>query len=298
MGIILRAYKPTSNALDYFETLDGSRFPFFGRRCSRSAFGSVQPSCNVYNLTCVMHQRQFMKNRLFDHSIFFLLTCFTIIVFADSCSKNNPSGPGNQRVCVTRLSPNVGDYQVSNVDLDSIYTLFSANNLSAANLQFQIWETDQYSGYQEQVTAVQFFNGLPVFGNEIFVFNAGLLAPGGILGSYTGPAPSADTAGHQNYPDLRNAFLAHVSESFTEGGAAVNSKPFVPSASTYVNACLNATLGYMDASAVRGSTAAPNDALVKVWYITPSRSTSITYYPLVYVEDDNGFAWGHAFSVP
>ena len=218
-----------------------------------------------------MHQRQFMKNRLFDHSIFFLLTCFTIIVFADSCSKNNPSGPGNQSVCVTRLSPNVGDYQVSNADLDSISTLFSANNISAANLQFQIWETDttiniypnQFSGYQEQVTAVQFFNGLPVFGNEIFVFNTGIFDPGGILGSYTGPAPSADTAGHQNYPDLRNAFLAHVSESFTEGGA-VNSKPFVPSASTYINACLKATLGYMDASAVRGSTAAPNNALVKV----------------------------------
>jgi len=41
-----------------------------------------------------------------------------------------------------------------------------------------------------------------------------------------------------------------------------------------------------------------NQAVVKVWQVTPARDSSITYYPLVYVEDDKGFAWGAPFVFP
>src|SRR5579863_3303514 len=160
------------------------------------------------------------------------------------------SGPG----CVTRLSPTVTDFKVSGADLDSIYALFNANNLPTANLQFTAWLTfttsniypGAYNGYQEQVQAIQFINGLPVFGEtESVTFNAGILPPPGnppgynpIAGAYTGAAPSGDTAGHQGLSALRSAFLAHVSQSYRSGGIA-NSKPFIPSASTYENACLD-----------------------------------------------------------
>jgi len=238
-----------------------------------------------------------MKKRSLIDLIFTPVAYFIPVVFAVSCSKNIPAGSGNQNVCVTRLAPKVGEVGVSGAELDAIYALFNANNLPIANLQFLSLQSVPYSGYQEQVTAVQYFHGLPVFGNEIFLFNGGQLAPGGILGGYTGPPPSADTAGHQNFSGLRRAFLSHVPESYTEGGAS-NAKPFVPAASTYVNACLNATLVYLDASQIPGSTAVQNEALVKVWYVTPATGASVTYYPKVFVEDGNGFAWGQPMFVP
>ena len=247
-----------------------------------------------------------MKNRHFDHLIFFQLLCLIVIIFSASCRKGNSSASENESICVSRLSPQASDYTVSGADLDSIYALFRANNLSTSNLQFLIWQTDtttniyinQYSGYQEQVTGTPFFNGLPLFGeNEAFIFDAGKLPPGGILGGYQGPAPSVDTSGHQPFSALRKAFLAHVPESYTEGGAN-DAKPFIPSASTYTNSCLNVTLEYIDAGAIPGNAAAYGTALVKVWSVTPSISSSITYYPLVFVEDDNGHAWGVAFIYP
>ena len=240
----------------------------------------------------------FMKVRFLQPAILFLIGFCVMIMVVASCSKGNPSG--SDSVCINRISAKVGIDTLSAIELDSIYALFSVNHLSVANLQFQSWITDttvnilpnQYSGYQEEVVATQFINGLPVFSNnEVFVFDAGKLAPGGIVGGYTGPVPSGDTSGHQSATDLRNAFLAHVSESFISGGPA-NSKPFVPQASTYENVCLDITLGYIDAGSLPGNTTTLNHALIKVWYITPSSNAMISYYPRVYVEDDNGKAWG------
>ncbi len=243
-----------------------------------------------------------MKNRFIEHTIFFPLACFSMIIFSGSCSKSNSSGSENESVCVTRISPKAGDNLVSPAELDSIYRLFNANNLSTANLKFVFWQIDtpiniypnqNQNWYdQEWVAAVQFFNGLPVLGfDESFLFYSGKLASNGISNGFTGPAPSSDTTTHQSFTNLRTAFLAHVSESYSQG-ASRDSKPFVPSASTYENACLNVTLGYISASQVHGITAAPNSALVMVWYVTPAVNSSITYYPLVIVVDDNGFAWG------
>ena len=240
-----------------------------------------------------------MKNKLSSY------ISLLIIIFIAACSKHNDSSSSNENICVTRVIPKVNDYNVSGGNLDSIKALFAANNLSTANLQFQNFGTDTtvnvnpgaYNGYQEQISAIQFFNGLPVFfDNEYFTFNAGVFQPSLLVG-YTGAAPNADTTSHQNYASLRNAFLAHVSESYFAGGTA-NSKPFIPSASTYINACLDVTLGYLDAEMIPGNTTPYNKTLIKVWSVRPSNDPSITYYPQIYVEDDNGKAWGVPFLVP
>ena len=245
-----------------------------------------------------------MNNRDLARIRCFLAVCSLIL--AASCNKHDASVGENGKICVTRLAPKATDYKVSGANLDSIYAIFSANNLSINNLQFWYWMTDTtvnvnpgaYSGYQEQVQAIQFFNGLPVLGDmKFFSFNAGWYQPAGVNDGYSGPVPGGDTIGHQSMPGLRNAFLDHVSQSYTAGGP-LNAKPFVPSASTYTNACLNVTLGYLDASRVPGSTTPYGQALVKVWSVTPSQSSSITFYPLVYVRDDTGAAWGVPFLIP
>ncbi len=231
------------------------------------------------------------------------LISLLIIIFIASCTKHNQSSDGS--ICITRITPKVSDYKVAGANLDSIKTLFAANNLSTSNLQFQSFGTDtvinilpgNYSGYQEQISATQFFNGLPVFsGDAYFIFDAGIFQTSESY-FYNGVLPDADTTSHQSYINLRNAFLAHVSESSTIGGP-VNSKPFIPSASTYINACLDVTLGYIDASRITGSNVAYGKQLIKVWSVTPSINSAINYYPLVYVEDNNGLAWGNAFVIP
>jgi hypothetical protein len=227
---------------------------------------------------------------------------FLMMVLADSCKKSSPSSNQNDNICVTRLSPTVADGVLSAIDMDSIDALFSANNLSTSNLQFRLWQTN--TAYQEQVTAVPFFNGIPYSGSIFFSFNLGKLVPHGISGDYTGPIPPMDTVTLQNFAKLRNAFLAHVSESvFTNGGAYNDTGVFVPSASNYVNTCLTVTLQYFDVSFIPGNHLSQNTALVKVWLVTTATSTStgtattnpINYYPTVYVEDDNGLAWGVPF---
>jgi hypothetical protein len=77
-------------------------------------------------------------------------------ILEPSCSKSGQSITDG--TCITRVIPKVTDYQVSGADLDSIYTLFKANNLSTVNLQFDYFV---YAGPGEQVIAIQFINGLP-----------------------------------------------------------------------------------------------------------------------------------------
>ena len=243
-----------------------------------------------------------MKNIVAAKSTLLIL----IIIFFFSCSKK--SGPASTEYgngCITRFVPNVNDYKISGADLDSVNALFAANNLSKNNLEFISFGVDTvvnilpgaYNGYQEQVTAIQFLNGLPLLINgESFIFNAGIYQ-GNLNTGFTGSLQDNDSSGHQTLPNLRNAFLAHVSESFMEGGAA-NSKPLVPVASDYINKCLTVVLGYLDASIVPKSNLAYNTSLIKVWRITPASDLSISYYPVVYVEDNNGVAWGEPFFVP
>jgi hypothetical protein len=248
-----------------------------------------------------------MRNKGF-YCLGILIKTWILLLFLIpySCTKHNQDASQSDSICINRLFPIATDYKVSGPDLDSIYVLFQANNLSIANLLFLSWSTDittninplAYSGYQEQVLATQFFNGLPLFGSPTFFsFNAGIYQPAGNIDGYYGTPPGPDTIGHQTMATLRNDFLDKVSESYMEGGP-LNAKPFVPSASTYKNACLDVTLGYIDASMIPGNSAPFGMALVKVWSVAPAASSTITYYPLIYVEDDNGQAWGVPFLVP
>jgi hypothetical protein len=187
----------------------------------------------------------------------------------------------------------VTDYQVSGADLDSIYTLFKANNLSTVNLQFDYFV---YAGPGEQVIATQFINGLPAWvGGYSITFEGGKYQPGGINDGYTGPAPNTDTTTHQTFSDLRHAFFAHIAESGFVGGGAANSTPRFPfKANSYTDSCLLVTLGYVDASRIPGSTIPPETALIKVWSVTALHGG----LPAVTVEDDNGSAWGVVLTVP
>jgi hypothetical protein len=239
------------------------------------------------------------------------ITIPILFLITTSCIKQNQDLSNHNRaqadsVCINRLYPIATDYRVSGSVLDSILVLFQANNLPIANLLFLSLSTDSttninplaYSGYQEQVLATQFINGLPLFGSPtFFTFNAGIYQPAGNIDGYYGPAPDSDITGHQTMATLRDDFLAKVSESFISGGP-LNAKPFVPSASTYEGACLDVTLGYIDASMIPGNSTAFGMALVKVWSVTATASSSITYYPLVYVEDDNGQSWGVPIILP
>jgi hypothetical protein len=243
-----------------------------------------------------LNGKQHMSAGLSPYSRILPVVCLVaLFVGTASCHKNSTYDSH----CITRIVPKVTDYGVAGAALDSIYALFASNNLSTANLQFRYWLTDTtssptYSGRQEQVQATQFFYGLPVFAEDkFFTFNAGTYQPGGIYDGYSGAAPGADTSGNQALPDLRSAFLAHVSQSVWVGGAPA-SKPFIPSRSSYTDSCLIATLGYLDAHLIPGNSTPLETALVKVWKVTPMNGQ----YPLVYVEDMNGAAWGVTFLVP
>jgi hypothetical protein len=252
-----------------------------------------------------MYRMHVMKNTIGNKIRLITAIIFAaVITFTTGCQKQNNESLASNTGCITRLMPDVADYNVSGAQLDSIYAIFSANNLSVTNLQFKYWTTGTtinpsgYSGYQEQVTAVQFLNGLPVFADDkFFDFNAGVYQPAGVYDGYTGPAPGANISSRQTLSNLHDAFFAHLSESYRTGGI-LNSKPFIPSGSTYTNACLTATLGYLDQGLIKGNAYILNKSLIKVWVVTPAESTAITYYPIVYVEDDNGFAWGQPFLDP
>lgn len=191
------------------------------------------------------------------------------------------------------------DYGVSGLNLDSIHVLFGANHLSTTNLQFQSWSAfttsgTMYSGLEEQVSATQFFNGLPVFQEDkYFIFYAGQYQPGEMYGGFTGFAPGTDTSGKLALSDVRGAFLDHVFQSVRVGGA-LNTRSFTPSKSSFSDSCLTATLGYIDAGLIPGNGTPLETILIKVWKVTPLSGV----YPLVYVEDDNGFAWGVPFIIP
>jgi hypothetical protein len=207
-----------------------------------------------------------------------------------SCSKSSQTI--SDSTCISRVVPKATDYQVSAADLQSIFALFKANHLSTANLQFMSYTT--YSD-AAQVWATPFFNGLPAWvGGEFFTFNAGIYQPGGVYDGYTGPVPNSNISTHQTLSNLRVAFLAHVSKSGTVGGAANSRGSFPFTASGFADSCLLATLGYMDASMIPGSTTPSETALVKVWSVTALHGG----LPAVNVEDDNGLAWAVVFSIP
>jgi hypothetical protein len=196
----------------------------------------------------------------------------------------------------------VTDTLLSRYELDSINLLFRQNNLSTADLQFYSFkdymvQDSTYDGIEVQIIATQFFHNLPLFsgaGDKLFLFNSGRLQPPPLhyWDGYDGPAPDADTSGHQALSVLRSAFFKMLAGYVNPGGPALwpdssNNPP------DYPDSCLVAKLGYIDASWAPGSTIRPNTALIKVWKVSPQSSG-----PVVYVQDNNGLPWPVALTAP
>ena len=223
-----------------------------------------------------------------------------LIIFGTSCSKNGTSH-GSDSGCITRVIPMLTDTLLSLDELDSIDMLFRQNNLSAANLQFYSFKgymvhDSTYDGIQEQIIATQFYHDLPLFsvaGDKLFLFNNGQLQPppSHYWDGYDGPAPDADTSGHQALSVLRSAFFERLAGYVNPGGPAqwADSSNQPPN---YHDSCLVAKLGYIDAAWAPGSTIRPNTALIKVWKVSPLSG------PPVYVQDNNGLSWPIVLTFP
>jgi len=223
-----------------------------------------------------------------------------LIIFGTSCSKNGTSHASDSG-CITRVIPMLTDTLLSPDELDSINMLFRQNNLSTANLQFYSFNgymvhDSTYNGIQEQIVATQFYHNLPLFsiaGDKLFLFNDGQSQPPppNYWDGYDGPAPDADTSGHQALSVLRSAFFERLAGYVNPGGPALWPDSPNPPAN-YHDSCLVAKLGYIDAAWAPGSTISPNTALIKVWKVSPLSG------PSVFVQDNNGLSWPIALTFP
>lgn len=224
-----------------------------------------------------------------------------LIISGASCSKYGTSH-GSDSGCITRVIPMLTDTLLSQDKLDSINILFRQNNLSTTNLQFYSFQDymvhdSMYDGIQVQIIATQFFHNLPLFsvaGDKLYLFNNGQLQPPPLhyWDGYDGPAPDADTSGHQALSALRSAFFERLAGYVNPGGPALWSDSSNYPA-YYHDSCLVAKLGYIDASWAPGSAIRPNTALIKIWRVTPLNGN-----PPVYVQDNNGLSWPVALTLP
>ncbi len=223
---------------------------------------------------------------------YYYLLVAVLYVFGVACTKHQNSISDNG--CISRLVAKTISPTLSSSQIDSINILFSNNNMSTAQLQFLYFTPNVYSDTtkptQSQVIANLFINGLPMFGNnEAFIFNNGIFDTAYL---YNGIPQTNDTTGHQSFSYLRTAFMNHVSESITYMPLQI--PPFIPSPKNYIDSCLTATLGYVDASSIPGN---QNDiwgsTLIKVWSVSCNN-----HYPSILVKDDNGLAWGVPVYIP
>ncbi|HLX91225.1 MAG TPA: hypothetical protein VKR32_06055 [Puia sp.] len=217
-----------------------------------------------------------------------------------SCSKNHSDEVNAaESGCIERIVARPTDLPLNgppiiNVDpitpaqIDTIETLFAKNNMSYSNLEFIFYN----NSIGVQATATPFLNGLPIFNDgQVYDFVNGIYSSSD---SYLTTEVSTDnnTTSNQSLANLRTAFFDHLSEA-TITGPQLNAKPSVPLASSYLDTCLSATLGYLDLSYIPGNPFSLGH-VVKVWEVSPVNG----YYPTVYVRDDNGHAWGVPIYIP
>jgi len=219
------------------------------------------------------------------------------LVLAAACAKKKDSTTPAGNGCISRIYPQPGANSLSGSDLDSAQTLFRANNLSLAEVDLDFFsfgevQSPSYSGEEAQITAMPFVNGLPVFQTEYLTFYAGKYIDSLSEDVYNGPAPNTDMTVHQTLDALRSLFLLHAAQSYTIGGPATTTPP--PAPKSYLDSCLLATLGYLDASEIPGSKTPAGQALVKVWQVTGLQGG----LPTVYITDSGGVAWGVVYAVP
>ena len=207
------------------------------------------------------------------------------VVSYSACKKGNTGYSGPDNGCISRVQPASTDHLLSSGALDSIHTLFQENNLSEAGLQFYLYQSTTYADSaglrKDTAYANLFVNGLPAFYTwRSFPFRNRLLQPREPWneGSPGFPTNHNDTTGHQTLANLRGAFL-RLTTKFSAGYPSTSYPVFGDS-------CLVATLGYIDASNLPGSTYLAQQLLVKVWVVT----TPYVPVPVVIVIDSSGAA--------
>jgi hypothetical protein len=186
--------------------------------------------------------------------------------------------------------------------LDTIKSLFGANGISMANLDFDGYYSDTLkdsSGtpiFNQMVYASVSVNGLPVFYiNFSWAFHNGVLYPP----SSANPQyawPGSDTTSHQTLPALRSIFFKTYEAALYSNKYIFQSNRLGRPGVYYHESCLGAQLGYIDATDQPNSGLPYGKKLLKVWRLFPQTSTAVgppyrSPYPTVFVIDSTGAAW-------
>ena len=208
--------------------------------------------------------------------------------------------------CITRYTGPAAPSYLLHGQLDTIDHLFSANGLSAANVEFTGYYgepgTDSTGSYWYQaVQATTLLNGLPVFSSyKYWAFKNGIYyTPNGAY-NYNPTVADNDTTAHQTLPALRNSFFKIYEAALYVTNRPATSGPLTPykshparPGSYYRDSCLIAQLGYVDAS-FRGNQVPYNTQWLKVWKISLQSSPS----PIVFVLDGTGEGWCYSVYYP
>jgi len=195
------------------------------------------------------------------------------LLFSTSCRKNDL---GIDNGCISRITR----HYVSAVDSTAAAKLLIQNKISVKNLVFfrvtlndTITNTLGETHVNQEIFALQYFNGLPVFSSDIaFFFVDGVYQnTSGTRYSTTFNLNSSSTL---TLPQLRKLFVT----------AAANSNELPYQAEPPINlrdSCVVAEFGYYD---LNTGAVVDNPVFVKAWSVTPKHSN----YPQGVFRDDNG----------
>lgn|GEM_PF-1977830 len=205
--------------------------------------------------------------------------------------------------CIS-LYTGLAQYQPNDLDagkLDTIHHLFTANGISMDHLNFIAYFSDTVkdsSGtpiFSQWVNASLVFNGLPVFSSYLsWNFHNGVLfSPNNLNPHYADPEP--DSTGHQTLSALRSLFFKGYEAALYTGHSPYRSKTLGRPGIYYHDSCLQATLGYIDASWPPNSSTTFGNKLLKAWLVRPVNAIPGPMFrgpaPAVFVIDGTGQAW-------
>ncbi|HEY4110067.1 hypothetical protein [Puia sp.] len=215
--------------------------------------------------------------------------------------------------CISILPSPATPKTVNANQLDTIRSLFAANNLSTAGMHFTTYNNQTYmaSGittHYQSVFASPFINGLPLLVPPFYywTFKDGILNPSSTHNSqYDYPGP--DSTGHQTPEALRSIFIKTFQAAVTSRDNVVAVTRMNLNGIQLHDSCLEAVLGYIDAIYAPASTVKESGKkLVKVWQVTVgSPGQPVRGIPtVVYIVDSSGAArsqfptqWGVAIPI-
>lgn len=200
-----------------------------------------------------------MKNSIY------LIIC-TILIFG-ACKKNTIAADNG---CISQITR----HYVDAADSTAAANLLKQNNISVNNLVYYrttfddtITSTTGVKNVNQQIFALQYFNGLPLFSSDIAFFfqNGNYQSTAGTR--YNGI--NLNTIPNLTLPQLRKLYLDAA--TLNQGPISINLK----------DSCLVAEFGYYDVNALINN---PTPNFVKAWSVTPKNSN----YPIGIFRDDNG----------